>query len=103
MAKMKPKKKGKKSVDLPSEEIIRSWVRETIQFYSGYPAEDMEDDQELLKRPIEIDPASLVDLAGTLRHGVKYYNPNETVLVSDVDDETVGGITATVTTRIRGT
>lgn len=102
MAKKQSRKRRRSSDELPSAEDIKTWVRETIQFYSGFPASDMEDDQKLLETPIEIDPASLVDLAGTLRHGVKNYNPNETVLVSDLDDETVGGITDTVTTRIRG-
>lgn len=90
------------AVELPSAQKIRTWVRQTMAFYSGYPEGKIEDAHTLLEPPLEIDAASLVDLAGTLRHGVKNYNANETVLVADVDDETVGGITATVTTRIRG-
>lgn len=87
---------------LPSEQQIRTWVRETLAFYSGYPVAQIDDDQKLVDPPLEIDPKSLVDVAGTLRHGVKNYNPGATILVSDLEDQSVGDITALVVKRIQG-
>ncbi len=99
--------KGSKSgaggaADVPSEQQIRTWVLATIAFYSGYPAAQINDGQTLVDPPLEIDPKSLVDVAGTLRHGVKNYNPDETILLSDIEDLSVGDITAMVIKRIQG-
>lgn len=88
--------------DVPSEQQIRTWVRATLAFYSGYPAAQIDDDQTLVDPPLEIDAKSLVDVAGTLRHGVKNYNPRQTVLLADIEDQSVGDITAMIVKRIQG-
>lgn len=95
------KRAGRSPAELPSNEQIKAWVHGCIVFYTGFE-DPIEDDFKILEDPLNMDPANLVDLAGTLRHGVKNYNPAATVLAEDLDDETVGSIVALVTSRIGG-
>jgi hypothetical protein len=77
-------------------------VLQCLEYYTGCKADTIEDDYKVTEDPLSMDRANLVDLAGTLRHGIKNYNSGASLSVDDIDDVSVGDIVQTVSDRIRG-
>jgi hypothetical protein len=93
---------AKKSAALepPTPEAVKDWTLQCIGFYANFSWEKIKPDWDLEGAELGLEWPNLVDLAGTLRHGVQNFHPDRTLLAEELEGASVAATIDVVTQRI---
>jgi len=65
-------------------DIVKQNVKAYIASYANYPTADIKDEHVLKNAPLKLDDSKLTFLAMALRAYVKSYNPDKTILATEL-------------------